>query len=216
MSDRGQPLLVLGTRPFSLEIADVISEIPGYDVVGFVENLDREKCKGTLEDLPIYWVDEIARFADSHQAICGLGTTHRSRYTRQVEELGMKFATLVHPLARVSKKSTLDEGTIVSVLSIIAAYTRLGRHVIVNRGCIIGHHTTIGDHVSVMTGATVAGDTRIGDSSYIGMASVIRNGVTIGSHSIVGAGAVVTRDVPDRVQVLGNPARIVKENIDGL
>lgn len=216
MSEGKEALLILGTRPFSLEIADVVSETPGFEVQGFVENLNREKCDETLEGLPIFWIDEVAGLASTHKAICGIGTTHRHRYTKQVEELGMSFATVVHPLARVSKKSSLGQGTLVSVFSVVAAYSTLGKHVLVNRGCIVGHHTTIGDHVSIMIGAIVAGDTGIGDSTYIGMGSVIRNGVTIGSHSIIGAGAVVTKDVPDRVQVVGNPARIVKENIDGL
>ena len=34
-------------------------------------------------------------------------------------------------------------------------------------------------------------------------------------HSVVGAGAVVTRNVPDHVQVVGIPAAIVRESIDG-
>jgi len=45
--------------------------------------------------------------------------------------------------------------------------------------------------------------------------AVVIDHVTIGSRSVVGAGAVVVADVPDRVQVLGVPARIVKEGIDG-
>jgi serine acetyltransferase len=45
-------------------------------------------------------------------------------------------------------------------------------------------------------------------------ASVIDH-INIGSHSVIGAGAVVIRDVPDHVLVVGVPARIVKEGIEG-
>ena len=33
--------------------------------------------------------------------------------------------------------------------------------------------------------------------------------VTIGENAFVGAGSVVTKDVPDRAIVVGNPAQIV-------
>lgn len=44
----------------------------------------------------------------------------------------------------------------------------------------------------------------------IGAAAVILPGLTIGEGAMVGAGAVVTRDVPARALVVGNPARIVR------
>jgi len=36
-------------------------------------------------------------------------------------------------------------------------------------------------------------------------------GVTVGRGVTVGAGSVVTKDVPDYVVVVGNPARILKK-----
>ena len=50
----------------------------------------------------------------------------------------------------------------------------------------------------------------IGDDVWVGGGAIICPGVTVGARSIIGAGAVVTRDVPEDVLVVGNPARIVR------
>lgn len=57
-------------------------------------------------------------------------------------------------------------------------------------------------------------DTYIGKSCVIGVGATIMGGVKIGNQCIVGSGAVVTKDVPDNTIVAGNPARVVKDNID--
>lgn len=49
----------------------------------------------------------------------------------------------------------------------------------------------------------------VGYGAAVGGGAVVLPGVTIGRMALVGAGAVVTRDVPDRGIVLGNPARLV-------
>ena len=210
-----RPLLILGTRTLAVEIADVAADIPGVQVAGFVENLNRERCQEKLEDLPVLWVDDVASLAQSHSAVCGLATTHRSRFVAQIAAYGMPFATVIHPSARISSKSTVGEGSILSVGVIVAARTHLGRHVLVNRGALIGHHTDIGDYVTVQPGANIAGACSIGEATFIGMGAIVIDHITIGAHSVVGAGAVVTTDVPDHVLVVGIPARIVKENIAG-
>jgi acetyltransferase-like isoleucine patch superfamily enzyme len=46
----------------------------------------------------------------------------------------------------------------------------------------------------------------------IGTGAVILGGIVIAERAIVGAGAVVTRDVPARAIVAGNPARLIRED----
>jgi len=210
-----QKIIILGTRVFAEEVADLLSECEGYELSLFCENWERARCDQTLLERPIVWVDDLARYAKTHKALCAIGTTKRSLFTEPVENMGFQFATLQHPTCRVSPTCKIGAGTILSVGSIVASHTTLGRHVIVNRGCLIGHHTNIADYVTISPGANIAGRVTIGEASYIGMGAIILNDLKVGSHSIVGAGAVVTKDVPDNVQVMGVPAKIVKENISG-
>jgi sugar O-acyltransferase (sialic acid O-acetyltransferase NeuD family) len=209
-----QRLLVLGTRDFSFEIAELAEDTGEFEVTAFVENLSRERCSETLEGRPIVWIDDVGELAADHLAVCGLGTTRRRIFAEQAAERGLRFATVVHPSARVPGSSTLGEGTIVSAGAVLGTRADLGRHVFVNRGALVGHHTEVGDYASLMPGSNVAGFCRIGEAAYVAIGAVVVDRTSVGAGSVVGAGAVVTKDVPERVQVVGVPAQVVKEEID--
>jgi acetyltransferase-like isoleucine patch superfamily enzyme len=49
----------------------------------------------------------------------------------------------------------------------------------------------------------------IEDDVWVGPNATILKGVRVGSGAVVEAGALVTRDVPPRARVLGNPAQII-------
>jgi sugar O-acyltransferase (sialic acid O-acetyltransferase NeuD family) len=210
-----QPLLILGTTPYALVFADAFSDLPRFQLAGYVENMDRQRCSQKLGDLPVYWVDDLAPLAGTHAVICCLSTTHRDKYIRQVSTMGFSFATLIHPTSTVSKKSSLAEGTSLNIGCIVAGFTSIGRYVQVNRGVTIGHHTMIEDFVTIQPGANIAGNCHIGMQTYIGIGATIVDGIKVGAHSIVGAGAVVTNDLPDNVLAVGVPAKVVKEGING-
>ncbi|ROS75481.1 sugar O-acetyltransferase [Cellulomonas sp. PhB143] len=53
----------------------------------------------------------------------------------------------------------------------------------------------------------------IGDNVWLGGGVIVCPGVTIGENTVVGAGAVVTKDLPANVVAVGNPARVIRENI---
>jgi acetyltransferase-like isoleucine patch superfamily enzyme len=84
----------------------------------------------------------------------------------------------------------------------------------------IGDNTRIADHVTVHDtdfheveqGAPVrVAPVRIGRNVWIGRNAVVLPGVTIGDHAVVAAGSIVTRDVPPRTLVAGNPATARRE-----
>ena len=54
----------------------------------------------------------------------------------------------------------------------------------------------------------------IGENAWIGANTRICKGVTIGDNSIVAACSVLTKNVPANCIVAGNPAKVVKQNID--
>lgn len=214
VAGRGKPvakLLILGAGSFAEDVADLVSEAGRHQLVGFVEGIDRGRCGRKLAGLEILWIDDVAGLADSCRALCAVGSPRRSALVARAHALGLEFTTFVHPAARVSPGAQLGAGTIVSAGVVVSAQTQVGEHVILNRGALVGHHVRIGDFATLAPGANVGGHARIGERATLAMGSVVLDRVGVGTASVVGAGAVVTRDVPDRVQVLGVPARVTRE-----
>jgi acetyltransferase EpsM len=209
------PLLILGSRIYAEEVADLVAQTGAHEVVGFVENMDRSRCDNELLGLPVHWIDEIAPYAGSHGVVCALGTNARRGFIEQVEALGFDFATVVHPAATIAPSASLGAGSIAAPGVVVGARTTIGDHVILNRGVLVGHHTTVGRFVTISPGANVAGKVTVGDGAYVGMGATVLDNISVGGGAVVGAGAVVTRDVPDNTQVLGVPARPVKQGVDG-
>jgi UDP-2-acetamido-3-amino-2,3-dideoxy-glucuronate N-acetyltransferase len=89
----------------------------------------------------------------------------------------------------------------------------------ITRGVIIEDDVFCGPRVTTMndrrmtyrrsTMVFVRAAPRILRAARVGGGSLLLPGVTIGENALVGAGAVVTKDVPDRAIVTGNPARVI-------
>jgi acetyltransferase-like isoleucine patch superfamily enzyme len=85
------------------------------------------------------------------------------------------------------------------------------------RGIHVGPETYVAFDAAILTHDTTRHlylDTRIGRRCFIGARSIILPGLTIGDESVVAAGSVVTKDVPPRSVVAGNPAKVIRSNIE--
>jgi acetyltransferase-like isoleucine patch superfamily enzyme len=85
------------------------------------------------------------------------------------------------------------------------------------RGVHVGEYSYIAFEAAILTHDLTRGvrlHTRIGRNCFIGARSIILPGVSVGDGVIVGAGSIVVRDVPPNCIVAGNPARVIRENIE--
>lgn len=84
-------------------------------------------------------------------------------------------------------------------------------------GVHVGPHSYIAFEARILTHDRTRGlylHTRIGANCFIGGRSLILPGVDIGDNCVVGAGSIVTKSVPPRSIVAGNPARIIRSGIE--
>lgn len=108
-----------------------------------------------------------------------------------------------------------------------------GHHTYLNRSTsidctlevTIGDNCAISDNVQILDSDfhTIAYKSKtvekskpihIGNHVWIGRSSIILKGVSIGDGAIIGAGSMVTRSIPPGCLAVGNPARVIKDNID--
>jgi len=116
----------------------------------------------------------------------------------------------------------------------IGADCNICDHTLIEGGAVVGDRVTVKCGVQLWNGVTLEDDVFVGPNATftndrfprsrqqpaevartvvrrgasIGANATLLPGVTIGAGAMVGAGAVVTRDVPPRAIVMGNPAAV--------
>ena len=108
----------------------------------------------------------------------------------------------------IENDTTVGSRTRIQAEAYVTAYSTLEEDVFIAPCVVTTNDNFMGrteKRKALMKGPTIRRSARVGGGA------VICPGVEIGEEAFVGAGAVVTKDVPARSVVVGNPARVLRD-----
>lgn len=106
----------------------------------------------------------------------------------------------------------IGNGVTLGIGSVLIGPVSLGDDVIIAQHVVISglNHTYEMIDIPISKQGVKTAEITVGAGSWIGANVTIAAGVRIGRNCVIGAGSVVTKDVPDYMVAVGNPARCIK------
>ena len=153
---------------------------------------------GTIMMSQGFWASCVYRL--SHAAVTGARPAFLRRPLRVLATLAQKAVEIVTGIC-IPAKCQIGEGLYIGHYGAII----LPRHGRIGHNCSFAQNSTIG----VAGTGENRGAPVIGNRVFVGAHSVVVGKIAIGDDAMICAGSIVTRSVPPRAVVMGNPARVV-------
>jgi acetyltransferase-like isoleucine patch superfamily enzyme len=133
---------------------------------------------------------------------------------------------IVGDQACIRERCVLGDDVVVGRGSLVENDVSIGRGTKIQAMAYITAYSTVEEDVFIAPCVQTSNDNFMGRTerrhalrrgptirrgARVGVGAVLCPGVEIGEEAFVGAGAVVVNDVPPRVVVVGNPARVLRE-----
>lgn len=162
----------------------------------------------SMHDLQTYFADHSPDFS------LGIGGPFiRQQLCKKVRHIGGNLISIISRTASIGHfGTTLANGLCIMQNAIIENDVQIGEGCLIHNNCMVSHNASVGDFCEFSPGVKILGWAKIGNLCQIGSNAIVLPGIKIGDQVIVGAGAIVTKDVPDNLTVVGNPARELVRN----
>jgi sugar O-acyltransferase (sialic acid O-acetyltransferase NeuD family) len=195
-----EKIILIGGGGHCRACIDVIEQEGRFTIVGIVDVL--EKKQHTVLGYSVIGSDaDLAELIKTFpNFLITLG--HIKSPIRRIElfndlmQMGAHFPVIQSPLAYVSPRAQVAEGTIVMHHALINAGARVGRNCIINTKTLVEHDAVIEDHCHISTGAVINGGVKIGSGSFFGSNAVCKEYIEIGKNAVIGCGAIIVKNIP--------------------
>lgn len=160
-----------------------------------------------------YKKEEFTHFA----FVIALGYKHLELKNKICNELihqNKELPNIIHNTCFVSEETNLGVGNVFYPMCNIDIKSEIGNVNVFNNSVVISHDNTIGNANFFAPRFTSSGKVNVGDYNFFGTGSLVSNVLNIGSKNTICIGTVLTKNIGDQTNVIGNPMRILKNNVE--
>ncbi|MGB3681257.1 MAG: hypothetical protein WA990_02100 [Rubrobacteraceae bacterium] len=120
----------------------------------------------------------------------------RLRIANSIRGLGGQFTTAIHPMAYVSDKASLGDGSVIAAGAVVHPGAVLGSHCYAGPQTVVDRDAEVGAGVWISAGAVVGSGAKIGARVVLGQNSCVGRKATVAGDEEIGALRAVTSESP--------------------
>lgn len=188
-------IILIGAGGHCTSCIDVIENEKKFNIIGL---LDKNKT-GSINGYKILGDDNYleSKINNNIYLLIAIGFIknykHREKIYQKIKSLKLKLATIISPMAYISKNSSIGEGSILMHGAIVNAGAKIGKNCIINSKSLIEHDVIIEDNCHISTGTIINGGTVVRKNTFIGSNTVVSNNIIIEPKSIISANSFVKK-----------------------
>lgn len=125
-----------------------------------------------------------------------------------------RYYNFIHPSVMLSKSVKMGHGNTILANSVLNSNVLLGNFNTIHSNVLIAHDTTIGDSNFFAGHSCIGSNINIETGCFFGLNSSVKNFVKIEDYNLIGMGANVLNNFRENNVIVGNPAKIMRENYE--
>lgn len=200
-------IYLVGSGGHCASAIDIIEKEDKYRIAGILDEADKLGNKvlgyevmGESSEIKKYAkMDNYFLITTGHIKTC----KQRRQLAEMISAFGGRLATVISPLAYVSKHARIGQGNIVGHNANISAGVSTGINCIINTKAVIEHNVKLGDYCHIATCAVINGECKLENGVFVGSNAMLKEGLKIGEKSVIGAGVNVFQDQPSKSYLRG-------------
>ena len=183
-------IILIGAGGHCKSCIDVIEQSAEYEIIGILDPHKHGSLLGyRIINRDNEYIKELVK--KDYYFLISIGQIKtvktRVKIYNLLKDYGAKIATIISPLAYVSKWATVKEGTIVMHHALINADATIQENCIINSKALIEHDAIIHKHTHISTGAIINGGVEVSQESFFGSAAVSKEYIKVGGFIKAGS-----------------------------
>lgn len=211
MANSARPIVFIGGGSLAIEAAAYLLALDAADRLACIVDHrgGRAEDFATLLGRPVPVVPDAGGLADiaGHDLLICFGDPHlRWRTWRELQPLGPRFTTIVHPAAVICRTAEIGAGSIVGPFVFVGPFVTVGANAVLNVRATVGHDAVVGHSAVLSPHCDMNGHSAIGEAAFLGAGAILSPSAKLGHFAKLSAGSVLNKVAQDGDLMHGNPA----------